>query len=266
MALRDVGQINSTALSSDALGSVRRLRMEGAGVTAVADGAFASLQNLKNLSLNRNLLTSFNSSWFARPDALVELDLVGNRIEAVSPSMLSGFGGLRKLNLSQNRIRTIQTGSFRSLGELAELDLSGNNMTWVSPQVFGSLRSSRIGLGGNPWDCSCGAEDFVHLVKGPSDCKLGHVAVLESFAQLLFSSDLRNRSLLDGEEEVTCGGPPSLSGLPVWNVSVCATSTQTSGPDGAATTVPHSSGTLAVSAFQAVEGQVFFPAAKRSLV
>lgn len=166
MTLRDVGHLTSTVLNSTNLISVSRLRMEGAGVTGVADGAFSALQNLQNLSLNQNLLTGFSSSWFAQPGALVELDLVENQIEAVAPSMLSGFNALRRLNLSQNRIREIRIGSFSSLEVLSELDLSGNKMTRLSPQEFSSLQSTRIRLDGNPWDCSCQAEQFVDLLKG----------------------------------------------------------------------------------------------------
>ncbi|XP_031705208.1 uncharacterized protein LOC116384542 isoform X2 [Anarrhichthys ocellatus] len=42
--------------------------------------------------------------------------------------------------------------------------------------------------------------------------------------KLLLFSDLRSRSLLDRQTEVTCASPPSLRGRPVWNVSVCVTS------------------------------------------
>lgn len=172
MTLRDVGHLNSTVLNSANLSSVRKLKMQGAGVTGVAHGAFSALQNLTNLNLNQNLLTGFNSSWFAQPNAVVELDLVGNQIEALAPPMLSGFNALTRLNLGQNRIREIRMGSFSSLEALSELDLSGNRMTRVSPQVFSSLQSTRIRLDGNPWDCSCEAEQFVDFLKGivSQDC------------------------------------------------------------------------------------------------
>lgn len=146
--------------------------MEEAGVTEVIDGAFSALLNLKNLSLNQNLLTGFRSSWFAQSNALVELDLFGNQIDVLTPSMLSGFHALRRLNLSRNTMTEIQMGSFSSQRVLYELDLSGNNLTQLSPQVFSSLRSTRMRLDGNPWNCSCEAQQFVDFLKGnvSQDC------------------------------------------------------------------------------------------------
>lgn len=166
LILKDVGEMNSTVLHSDDLSSVTRLRLENAGVTAVAQGAFISLQKLTNLSLNQNLLTDMNPNWFGRPDILSELILAENQIEVLSEFMLSGLTGLTSLSLRKNRITTIDPNSFSSQTNLAELDLSENRMTRVSPQVFKSLRSTRIRLDGNPWDCSCGAEEFVDFLKG----------------------------------------------------------------------------------------------------
>lgn len=166
MILHDVGEINSTVLSSDNLTSVTRLRIENSGVTAVAEGAFSSFQNLTNLSLNQNLLTEMDWNWFGRPDILSELSLAANRIEVLNQSMFTGLVNLRRLSLSKNGIRAIDHNTFSSQTVLAELDLSENRMTRVSPQVFRSLTSTRIRLDGNPWDCSCGAEDFVDFLKG----------------------------------------------------------------------------------------------------
>ncbi|XP_056231790.1 phospholipase A2 inhibitor beta-like [Seriola aureovittata] len=230
MYLNGVGEINSTVFHSSNLTSVTTLRIDNAGVTGIAEGAFGSFQNLRGISLRRNALTQMNPKWFGRPAVLSELSLAENQIEAVNESMLTGLINLTKLSLNKNRIRTIETNSFQSQTDLAELDLSENRMTRVSPQVFRSLRSTRIRLDGNPWDCSCGAEDFV-----------------------VFLKDLQSRSLLDRQTAVTCESPPSLRGRPVWDVSVCVTS-PTPGPPSASptvqlrptdalTTVPASSGT-----------------------
>lgn len=166
MILAAVGEINSTVFRSDDLTSVARLRIENAGVTGVAEGAFGSFQNLTNLSLNQNLLTEINPKWFGRPDVLRELSLTENHIEVVEEFMLSGLVGLTRLSLSKNRIRTVDPNSFSSQTALAVLDLSENRMTRVSPRVFRPLRSTVLRLDGNPWDCSCDAEDFVDFLKG----------------------------------------------------------------------------------------------------
>ncbi|XP_040010566.1 uncharacterized protein LOC120804907 [Xiphias gladius] len=224
MYLSDIGEINSTVFHSDNLTSVTRLRIDSAGVTGIAEGALGSFQNLTSISLKKNALTQMNSNWFGRPFVLSELSLTENQIEVVSESMLNGFLGLTKLSLNKNRIRTIGPNSFRSQTNLSELDLSENRMTRVSPQVFRSLRSTRIRLDGNPWDCSCGAEDFAAFLK-----------------------DLQSRSLLDRQMEVTCESPPSLRGRRVWDVSVCAASPAPGSPSvhptpaDALTTIPASS-------------------------
>ncbi len=166
MLLNDVGEINSTMLHSDSLTSVTRLRIDNAGVTGIAAGAFSSFQSLKNVSLNQNLLSEMNPNWFGRPDVLSELSLAENRIEGLNEFMFSGLINLTSLSLNKNKIKTIDPNSFNSQTALAELDLSGNRMTWMSPQVFKSLGSTKIRLDGNPWDCSCGAQGFVDVLKG----------------------------------------------------------------------------------------------------
>ncbi|XP_038559613.1 uncharacterized protein LOC119891805 [Micropterus salmoides] len=229
MILKDVGEINSTVLRSENLTSVTRLRFESAGVTGIAEGAFSSFQNLTDLSLKQNLLTEIKPKWFGRPDILRGLTLTENQIEVLNESTFNGLVSLTTLSLNNNRIRTIEPNSFSSQPILAELDLSENRMTRVSPQVFRALRSTRIRLDGNPWDCSCGAEDFVDFLK-----------------------DLRSRALLDRQMEVTCGSPPSLRGRPVWNVSVCVTSPPPRPPSVTQTVHPKPTGILTTSTAKVV--------------
>ncbi|GLD73123.1 probable leucine-rich repeat receptor-like protein kinase At1g35710 [Lates japonicus] len=95
----------------------------------------------------------------------------------------------------------------------------------------------------NPWDCSCGAEDFAASPK-----------------------ELQSRSLLDRQMEVTCESPPFLRGRLVWNVSVCTTSptpgppsvlqSGQSKPTDALVTVPASSETYVTSPSSETETHV----------
>lgn len=166
MVLKDVGEINSTVLQSENLASITRLTINNAGVTRIAEKAFSSLTNLQYLSLELNNLSQINSNWFKEPAALSEIILTGNHIEVLSESTLGQFANLTSLRLNKNMLRNIEQNSFSSQAALAELDLSKNKLTWVSPQAFRSLTSTKIRLGGNPWDCSCEAEDFVAFMKG----------------------------------------------------------------------------------------------------
>ncbi|XP_034452196.1 uncharacterized protein LOC117768152 [Hippoglossus hippoglossus] len=201
MYVSDFGEIGSSVFHSDGLASVTRLRMDTAGVTSVAEGAFGSFLNLTSVSLTRNKLTHVTWRWFGRPEVLTELSLTENHIGTLSGSELSGLVNLTKLSLNKNRITTLGPNSLLSQVHLTDLDLSENRMTRISPQVLRSLRSTRVRLDLNPWDCSCGAEDFVVLLKG-----------------------LQSRSQLGRHTEVTCETPPALRGQPAWNVTVCMTS------------------------------------------
>ncbi|KAM3611826.1 uncharacterized protein V6R79_024616 [Siganus canaliculatus] len=208
VSVKNIGEISATMFQSENLTSVTRLRMEDAGVTGIAEGAFSSLRSLTNLSLTQNLLTEFNPKWFSQPEVLSELYLTENRIQALNEVMFHGLSGLTKLSLNKNRIKTIDVNSFRTQTALAQLDLSDNKMTQVSPQVFKFFKTAKFRLRGNPWNCYCGAESFVNFLK-----------------------DLQGKSLLEEPAEVKCESPVSLRGRPVWNVSACETAPGSAQPE-----------------------------------
>lgn len=85
----------------------------------------------------------------------------------INTGSFSGLTGLTSLNLARNRIKTISPGCFSTLTSLAYLDLSDNRLTRVNPQDLLPLSpATQIRLDGNPWDCSCGVEDFVIFLRG----------------------------------------------------------------------------------------------------
>ncbi|KAM4577837.1 uncharacterized protein V3H82_007403 [Fundulus diaphanus] len=200
VGLKNVGEINSTVLQSEHLSSIRRFVSKDSGITGVAENAFSSLSSLENVTLDGNGLSSVNQNWFGNPATVRELGLSSNRIEALNESDLKGLANLWKLKLNGNRIQTVHPGSFSSQDQLAVLDLSENRLTRLPRQVFTSLKSlTSIGLYGNPWNCSCDAQDFVDSLRELSSSLL---------------ADLAN---------VTCETPEHLRGRPLLNLSVCPT-------------------------------------------
>uniref|UniRef100_A0A3P9IKC9 LRRCT domain-containing protein n=1 Tax=Oryzias latipes TaxID=8090 RepID=A0A3P9IKC9_ORYLA len=204
LGLQNVGTINSTVFHRNGFSSITELILDGSGITQISENAFSSALQLSSVSLDRNRLSEMNPKWFGDPAVLHHLRLSENQIEVVNATALHGLTSLKELRLNKNRIRTINPDSFSSLDSLTEVDLSENQLTWLSPQLLRSLGSLRsIRLHGNPWACLCDAEDFVVSVR-----------------------DLQNRSVLVQPTQVTCETPPTLKGQPLFNVTVCPSTTE----------------------------------------
>nr|XP_046202729.1 uncharacterized protein LOC124034062 isoform X1 [Oncorhynchus gorbuscha] len=193
----NISQLNPAWFSQPAI--LQNLTLIQNHIEVVEDSMLSGLTGLISLNLTRNMIQSIAPGSFSTQSHLASLDLSGNRIVTISPGSFSGLTGLTSLNLASNRIKSISPGCFSALTSLAYLDLSGNRLTRVNPQDLLPLSpSTHVRLDGNPWDCSCGVEDFVIFLRG-----------------------LQNASLLEREMEVTCASPSALRGQPVWNVSKC---------------------------------------------
>ncbi|XP_058798653.1 insulin-like growth factor-binding protein complex acid labile subunit [Phymastichus coffea] len=119
------------------------LDMSGNKLIAIEDDALGRLDDLEQLNLYGNILSSVPKSL---PRNLRILDLRQNAIAAVNANDLRGLSKLRRLDLSGNVLGSIENGALRHLTALHELDVSDNPIKRLTsdalagPQVLWRLR------------------------------------------------------------------------------------------------------------------------------
>lgn len=104
--------------------------------------AFASLSNLRKLTLSNNKLKNINNGLFSNLVRLQELDLSTNKFQSLPPNAFSGLADLKDLNVAFNNIHDMSSNALGHLRHLALLNMKGNkllnfNFTWITnlPQL-----------------------------------------------------------------------------------------------------------------------------------
>ncbi|XP_043272457.1 protein artichoke isoform X2 [Venturia canescens] len=134
--------LRSTASSLTSLGLTRNL------VREIPARLFQSFENLMNIELSGNMLSSVSQHTFAGlEDSLLNLDLSNNRLTQVSPLPLNN---LLSLNLADNNLKRLSPDTFEDLVKLRYLNISGNPLYGGFPPIFPTslinLDASRTGL------------------------------------------------------------------------------------------------------------------------
>lgn len=91
-----------------------------------------------------------------------ELDIQNNHIEKLPNLKLPQFECVQAINARNNSITSIQTESLSD--DLTKLDISYNKLTTLTAEVIERLRdikSMRLVLDGNEWECGFGFHKFV---------------------------------------------------------------------------------------------------------
>ncbi|XP_076758907.1 uncharacterized protein LOC143428110 [Xylocopa sonorina] len=93
----------------------------------IEPGAFQHLNNLQQLTLNNNRLTTVKESWFKGLDYLTFLDLNYNSIESIEDGVFKNLPSLVDMRLSGNRLECLNIADLSNLKELKRIFLTENS-------------------------------------------------------------------------------------------------------------------------------------------
>ncbi|XP_063281613.1 insulin-like growth factor-binding protein complex acid labile subunit [Pelobates fuscus] len=192
---------------SRGLGSLRELRVPSNRLSVLTYESLRHLESLEKLDLSRNFLSFVEQGAFRGLSRLRHLHLQSNLLDAVRGGYFFMLQNLELLDVSDNNVSSIAVESFTSLHSLRLLALSGNQLSHLKFKTFLNLQTSstHIQVSGNPWVC---------------DCDLQRV-----FGKITSVRHLH----IDDYDNLTCAGPPQLSGAALVSVDnqLCVAETAT---------------------------------------
>lgn len=132
--------------------STEKIQIVDMPVAVLTEDMFARFgSNLWVLGCSRCRIRDIEPRAFKRLENLQQLSLVNNQLTTVRGSWFEGLNYLTYLDLNYNAIRTIDDSVFQNLPSLVELRLSGNRLECLNLQGMSDLKElKRIFLTENP--------------------------------------------------------------------------------------------------------------------
>ncbi|XP_049823439.1 toll-like receptor Tollo [Aethina tumida] len=161
---------------------LRYIYLAGNLIRDIGSNGFAYMNNLKEIYLDKNALTSFEREWFAtksRVSFLEVLNVHHNKIVTIKSGSFHHFPNLYTIDFSFNEIEYISSDIFNDNLNLRTFDVSFNKLTTLNPNVLKPIRRvekflisfnflrhldvslmdkqkiDHISLHPNQWLCSC---------------------------------------------------------------------------------------------------------------
>lgn len=172
--------------------------LNSANIKNLTQNSFLNANNMKDLHLKLNQLTTISKSVFTNAGHLEHLDLSGNQIVDIEDGGFTGLNNLRTLKLNGNRLKVLKTQSFFGLDNLEYLHLYLNKIEIIESNALALSNLKELFVGYNnleslPNDIFAGATDLE--VTEFSNNRLKHIGIAFSNCHLLYSLNLENNPL-----------------------------------------------------------------------
>ncbi|XP_067937916.1 slit homolog 2 protein-like isoform X2 [Watersipora subatra] len=150
---RNVGLL---AIPADIPENVRDLRLDQNDITSVPADSFAALKQLDSLDLSNNRISNVSAAAFSRLTGLKKLILYENLVSELPAGIFSGLTSLQMLLLNANKISCLRADIFEGLSQLHLLSLFDNEITTIVNGTFQPLvKLQTLHLASNPFRCDC---------------------------------------------------------------------------------------------------------------
>jgi len=136
--------------------SVRNLYFQHCKIVFINEKAFQRLENLTEIDLSSNRLTSVSPNLFNGNQKLNKLILRNNNLGSLqwNTPILNGPSSLSFLDLQSCQLSNISSTTFSLLLNLTFLDISRNNLVLLNPDNLSSHEKLKdVNLENNPWQC-----------------------------------------------------------------------------------------------------------------